>query len=369
MRIAVCVFFLPLFLLSACGRSSSEKPAKAEEHVTSTKAATRSGNTVRLAPDSPQLTRIRVAAAENVEVPTAELIAPGKVELNPSHVSRISLPVPGRIRQLQVGLGDRVQQGQPILTLESPEASGVQSALRQGEANVSQAKVALAKTQADLARVRDLLLNRAVAQKEVLAAEAVVAQSEAALEQALALRDESLRKLRLLGLEPGAQDQSITLRAPVSGKVVEVSAAAGEYRSDTAAPVLTVADLSTVWVAADVPENSIRLIRLGEPVEISLAAYPGETFTGRVKQIGDLAADLARNLRSVVIGETNKTLANAVGELLQSARVSRSNRKAPFLENSDGELRRVSYEVLRSYPDIEGGFLWDDEVVGHSFPT
>ena len=85
---------------------------------------------------------------------------------------------------------------------------------------------------------------------------------------------------------------------------------------------------------------------------------------------GLLAADLARNLRSVVISETNKTLTNAVGELLQSARASGSNRKTPNSENLDGELRRVSYEVLRSYPDIEGGFLWNDEVVGHAFqPT
>jgi len=84
---------------------------------------------------------------------------------------------------------------------------------------------------------------------------------------------------------------------------------------------------------------------------------------------GLLAADLARNLRSVVISDTNKALANAVGELVQSARAAASNRNTPFLENSDGELRRLSYEVLRSYPDIEGGFLWNDEVVGHSFPT
>ncbi len=84
---------------------------------------------------------------------------------------------------------------------------------------------------------------------------------------------------------------------------------------------------------------------------------------------GLLAADLARNLRSVVISDTNKALANAVGELMQSARAAASIRKTPFSENSDGELRRLSYEVLRSYPDIEGGFLWNEEVVGHSFPT
>ncbi len=373
------VFFLPLFLLSACGKST-EKPAKAEEPVRSTKAATRSGNIVQLAPDSPQLTRIRVAAVENVEVPIAELIAPGKVELNPSHVSRVSLPVPGRIRQLQVGLGDRVQRGQPILTLESPEVSAVQSALRQGEANVSQAKVALAKAQADLARVRDLLSNRAVAQKEVLAAETVVAHSEASLEQALASRDEAFRKLRLLGLEPGTQDQSITLRAPVSGKVVEVSAAAGEYRNDTAAPVLTLADLSTVWVAADVPENSIRLIQMGEPVEIALAAYPGETFTGRVKQIGDLLDPQTRTVK-VRAELSNKngrfrpemfaTIRHSHGKqaaivIPKSALLQQEGRNVVYVERGPGQFQEVPVTIVWQGTDriaIESGISRGDRVV------
>ena len=83
---------------------------------------------------------------------------------------------------------------------------------------------------------------------------------------------------------------------------------------------------------------------------------------------GLLAADLARNLRSVVISDTNKALANAVGELAQSARAGRAQKNS--LERTlDGELRRLSYEVLRSYPDIEGGFLRNEDVVGHSFPT
>ena len=79
---------------------------------------------------------------------------------------------------------------------------------------------------------------------------------------------------------------------------------------------------------------------------------------------GLLAADLARNLRSVVISETNKTLTNAVAELVQSSRTWKSSGKTSGSDNVDGELRRVSYEVLRSYPDIEGGSsgmtrLWD----------
>src|SRR5262249_12739304 len=156
------------------------------------------------------------------------------------------------------------------------------------EANLAQGNAAVAKSEADLNRARDLLENRAIAQKEVLNAQTAVAQAKAILEQAQAAREEALRRLQLLGLQPGQTDQEITLSSSVPGKIVEISVAQGEYRNDTSAPLMTIADLSTVWVAADVPENAIRLIRIGEHVNIELAAYPGEAFQGRVKRIADL---------------------------------------------------------------------------------
>ena len=128
------------------------------------------------------------------------------MELDPGRVSRVVLPVAGRVREVLAALGDPVKRGQPLLTLDSPEVSALQSTLRQAEASESQAKATLAKSEADLARVRDLLANRAIAQKEVLSAETVMAQSKAALEQALAGRDDVARKLGLLGLEAGDCD-------------------------------------------------------------------------------------------------------------------------------------------------------------------
>jgi membrane fusion protein, heavy metal efflux system len=103
------------------------------------------------------------------------------------------------------------------------------------------------------------------------------------VEQAQAARDEAMRKLEILGLQPGSMDQRVTVKAPVSGKVVELTGASGDYRNDTNTPVMTIADLSSVWVAADVPEDRIRLIRPGESVEISMPAFPGERLTGRVR--------------------------------------------------------------------------------------
>jgi signal transduction histidine kinase len=86
---------------------------------------------------------------------------------------------------------------------------------------------------------------------------------------------------------------------------------------------------------------------------------------------GLLVVDLARNLRTVVISEANRALSNAVKELVGAERSweSGSHQHATSKERADNDLRSVSYDILRSYPDVEGGYLWDEQVIGHSFPT
>ena len=84
-----------------------------------------------------------------------------------------------------------------------------------------------------------------------------------------------------------------------------------------------------------------------------------------------LVFDLARNLRTVVISEANRALASAVGELERAGKAWQIQLGTePFQAGlADQDLRSRSYEILASYPDVEGGFLWNDDVVGHSFPT
>jgi cobalt-zinc-cadmium efflux system membrane fusion protein len=282
-----------IVILGGCGKSGAGR-ADVEPSLA---VATRTGNRVKFPPGHPQLSRIRIGVVETAQVPQDEVVAPGKVELDPGRLSRIPVPVPGRILRVLVDLGDGVNAGQPLFSLESTEVSAITSALRQASANLSQANATLTKSEADLARSRDLLADRAIAQKEVLAAEAAVAQGKAGVEQAQALRDEAVRKLEILGLQPGAMDQRVIVKAPVSGKVVEIAAASGDYRNDTNTPVITVADLSTVWVAADVPEDRIRLIRAGESVEISMPAFPGEHLTGRVRRIADAVDPQTRTIK------------------------------------------------------------------------
>ena len=132
-----------------------------------------------------------------------------------------------------------------------------------------------------------MLSHEAAPQKDVLSAEDLAVQAQAGVEQAEAVVEQARRRLQIIGITPGTFGQQVTVHAPISGKLLEMAVVEGEFRNDLSAPLMTIADLSSVWVTSDVPETAIRLVKAGEPVTIHLAAYPGETLRGRVTQVGD----------------------------------------------------------------------------------
>jgi cobalt-zinc-cadmium efflux system membrane fusion protein len=279
-------------LLISCGKKEDPVVTEAAKPA----AESRPGEVV-LPPDSPKLKQIKVEPVIEAQVPTDEVDAPGKIEVNPNRVSRVGIPVAGRLTTVSVKVGDAVHQGQPLVTIESPDADAAMSTYIQAEAGISQAKANLLKSQSDYDRVKDLFEHNAVAKKEVLNAENAQAVSRAALEQAVANQRQSLRKLEILGLKPGVFGQNVVVAAPISGKILELTAVQGEYRNDTTSPIMTIADLSSVWVASDVPETDIRLIQVGERLEIQLTAFPDETFTGRVTRIADVVDPQTRTIK------------------------------------------------------------------------
>lgn len=284
-----------LFLLAAVlSIAGCEK--KPESQKSSPATSTRLGE-VTISRDSPKLQQIKVDVVREGDVPMDVVDAPGKIEVNPNLISRVVTPVAGRITQVFVKLGDSVKQGQPVATIESPDADLAISTYLQADSALGQMKANLLKAQADLDRNRDLLAHQAVAQKEVLNSENAVAQAKAQVEQAVAAREQALRRLEILGLKPGEFGQKITLQAPVSGKVLEMSVVPGEFRNDTNQPLFTIADLSTVWIVSDVPETAIRFIRVGEPISIELSAFPGERLGASVRRIADSVDPTTRTIK------------------------------------------------------------------------
>jgi cobalt-zinc-cadmium efflux system membrane fusion protein len=198
--------------------------------------------------------------------------------------------------------------------LESPDANAATTTCRQSEAAVtqanatlSQANAALVKAQADYDRSSDLLEHGSIARKEVINADSALKQSKAAVElasagveQAKAARAQALKALDLLGIKPGDAKPQVVVRSPLAGKVLDIGIVAGEYRNDTTAPVLTIADLRTLWMTSDVPENAIRLVSIGESVNITLDAYPDQTVSGRVARVADTLDPKTRTIKVMV---------------------------------------------------------------------
>jgi cobalt-zinc-cadmium efflux system membrane fusion protein len=298
---------------------------------------------VTIPPDSPQLSQVKVEQVGTADVPENEVVAPGRIEFDVARIGRVLLPVSGRVDQVLVRLGDSVSAGQSLFTVDSPEADAVLSEFRQAQAAISQARSSLAKAKADHERAADLFEHKAIAKKEVLASENDLAQTKAALDQAEAACEHARRKIEILGLGGEKAEKKVTVKAPLSGKVIDLSITAGEYHNDTTTPVMTVADLSTVWVTSAVPENAIRLIDVGESVEVELVAYPGEIFEARVKRIADTLDPKTRTV------QVRAELANPGGkfrpEMFGRIRHSHSKRTVPVVP-ARAILRRGAETIL-----------------------
>ncbi len=276
---------------AGCGRVETNVQAKQRQ------AAKEEPDRITLPAGSPKLSRIRVELVRTGSFALREVVVPGKVEVNPNRISRVLMPVGGRVREVIAKLGDTVNEGQPVIAIESSESGARIAAYRQSQAQMRQARSAQGKAQADVSRLRDLYEHRAAALKDVTAAENELVQAQGAVEQAQAGADESLHSLRLLGLDPERPSQDLLVHAPIGGKVLEIAVAPGEFRNDTSASLMTIADLQTVWIAAQVPEADIRLIDVGEAVSVQLTAYPDETFRARVTRIADTVDPQTRTVK------------------------------------------------------------------------
>ena len=359
MRLCLCF----ALLLAACGK----KAAKPQPSSAAAGAPVNPPGVVVLGADAPELKQITIEPVKSVPVPGDEVSAPAKVGVNPNRVGHAMLQVPGRISRVLVKLGDSVTEGQAVVTVESPVLGEAESAFLTAESGVKQAEIGVAKAEADLNRLNDLLAHEAVAKKDALAADTALKMARSQLEQSQSTREQARRRLQLLGLKPGASSQTATVYAPLAGKVLEINAVDGEVHNEVNQSLLTIADLSRVWVSSQVPESMIRYCRLGGQADLELIAYPGEKFQGRVTRIADtedkdtrtieVTSELDNSrgrLRPEMFGRMH--YADAVAPALwvpESAIVRIAGKESVFVETDKGHFRTVAVETG---PKHNGGF-------------
>jgi cobalt-zinc-cadmium efflux system membrane fusion protein len=254
----------------------------------------------------------------------------GAVEPNQQQTQQVTPLMAGRVDRVNVVLGDHVRAGAVLAIVSSPEVAEMHGKLHEGEtrltlaeqnyarvqrtenrSSVLQAQARLDEAEATLRRTRRLIELGAGAGKDLVAAEAAHKSAKAdydyqsnisinrevqqARSEAEIARVEVLHlrnSLRALGAEVSEDSNSkashdtslFALRAPVSGTVTErhINAGAG---IEAGKPILTISNISTVWVIANVPEGQVNALRVGTPAEIRSAALGQNAIAGRVTYI------------------------------------------------------------------------------------
>ncbi len=236
---------------------------------------------------------------------TVERDTTGKVSFNEERLTPVYTPYAGRVLEVLATKGAAVRPGQPLLVLESPELVTVQNDLAAARSDLSKAKIGLDAARVAAERARSLHTQGAIATKDMQQAETELARVQdeqrraqaglAAMEHRLALFGKTPAEIARLG-DP--VDRRIVLRAPIAGTIVERKVGLGQYlRADASDALFLIADLSTVWVLADVYESDLADIHLNAPVEVSVASYPHLTLPARIASINPTVDPASRTVR------------------------------------------------------------------------
>ena len=213
---------------------------------------------------------------------TIQRDAVGTIDFNQEMSVAVFPPTQGKILSLFARAGDDVVQGTPLYTIDSPDL------VQAGQSLIASAGV-LTLTTRVLERAKQLYGVQGLAQKDL---DQAVSDQQAAEGAHKAARD----AVRIFGKTDADMDRIIAdrridpvlvVRSPITGRVTARNAAPGVLAQPGTAPApYTVADVSTVWMLANVAETDFPLLRLGEAVAVSVKAYPGRTFRGTIVNIG-----------------------------------------------------------------------------------
>ncbi|MBI5545349.1 MAG: efflux RND transporter periplasmic adaptor subunit [Deltaproteobacteria bacterium] len=232
----------------------------------------------------------------------APIVLTGEIKFDERRVAHISAQTEGVVRKVHLSLGDRVKKGQPLVEIESVSFGQAES-----EHLEAQATLELARRSHD--RQAELRQENITSEKEYLQAKR---ELEAAQIRARTAGDKlvqlGLPPSELKGLGQSGARARLVLRAPADGMVLVLHAVPGEV-AKSEEPLLTVGDLSTLWLWADLYERDLALVADhqsagGLQALVTVKAFPGEEFPGSVDFVGPTMEEATRTVK-VRIGLKN----------------------------------------------------------------
>jgi len=267
-------------LNSSNGPARAQAPEKREAAPYVTE-----GSRIIVPSDSPVRSKLVVEQVGEKEIQRT-LALPAMVEADPARTVKVSTPVTGLVTDLKVHLGDRVAKGQELAVIDSGDLAQAYSDDEKAHATVKLTKQTLDRTllleKTSAAAVKD----REQAQNDYAQAISELARAET--------------RLRSIGVEVHPKEggsRLLILKAPVAGSVIDLQIAPGAYLSDPTAGLITIANLDTIWVTANVPEKDTTLVAKGQSADVVFTAYPSEVFKGDVLFVSDVLDPDTRRTR------------------------------------------------------------------------
>jgi cobalt-zinc-cadmium efflux system membrane fusion protein len=283
------------FALLSCGKpkpaSVSENTAEAigQESATEQNEKTKNeASTVEMTPEAQQRSGVVVTPAAMIPM-TQHLQVTGTVQPVDSGIAHIRPLARGRLQEVLAKIGDRVAAGQVLAQLDNIEVGEIAAQYNSARAELQKLRIQVAAQQRQAERNRRLAEIGAVPQKEY---EFSLAEQQG-LEEGVRAQESTIAglsaRLRRFGINEtgGNATQTTAIRAPFAGVIIRMAAAAGDV-VESGAELFTLADLSTVYVQAQVYEKDLGQVRIGQVASIIVDSYPGAPFAGRVVSIGDL---------------------------------------------------------------------------------
>jgi cobalt-zinc-cadmium efflux system membrane fusion protein len=254
----------------------------------------RQGDKIVVPEGSSLRNRLTVAAAA-AESAGAKLVLPAVVESDPARTATVLTPVAGRVAKLEVALGDRVVRGQALAVIDSAD-------LAQAFADNDKASDAFKLTEKNLARQEEQFKLGVASAKDL-------DQARSDHTQATAEYSRTQTHLRTLGASAEQPSRMLTVTAPVSGSITALAIAPGTMINDPTQSIMTIADLSTVWVTALVPEKDVGAVAKNQDAEVRLVAYPDRALHGKVLFVADvIEPDSRRNKVRIAFANPNISL-------------------------------------------------------------
>jgi membrane fusion protein, heavy metal efflux system len=284
---AVVAFVVIFFVAKSRQRANAEAPA-------TTEAAETAPNPNVVTIDPGQNRDIKFEAAEAHPF-TAEKNATGKIAFDENLVTPVFTIYTGRVVRLMAKPGDFVKSGDPLFEIDTPDVVQAEQDLITATTSTAKAKTALELARRTEDRQHRLYVAKAAALKDWEQAQSDLQSAENDLRASQAAESGAHHRLTIFGKTPAEISAIETTRtidrltkvvSPISGTVTARKVGTGQYvKPDNPDPLFTISNLSSMWMLADVYESDVPLIKVGQPAEVKVLAYPNEVFKARISYI------------------------------------------------------------------------------------